>query len=94
MTDFDGKKYVAVYDQFKARKYSNYQIVKTLASRDCLREANSKMNDNIATVTILLQVGPGDGYTLTLGGFNDALSTLGDSLTSSTNINGMTFVTK
>ena len=29
---------------------------------------------------IELQVGPGDDYTLTVGGFNDALSTLGDSM--------------
>merc|ERR1719295_914056 len=53
MTDFDGKKYVAVYDQFK--------------------------------------VGPGDDYMMTVGGFNDALSTLGDSMTYH---NGMMFSTK
>ena len=29
---------------------------------------------------IELQVGPGDDYTLTVGGFNDALSTLGDDM--------------
>ena len=27
-----------------------------------------------------MQVGPGDGYVLTVGGFNDALSTLWNSL--------------
>jgi len=43
MTDFDGQKYHAVYDQFK--------------------------------------VGPGDDYVLTVRGFDDALSTLGDSMT-------------
>ena len=32
---------------------------------------------------ITMQVGPGDGYVLTVGGFNDALSTLGDSLVGS-----------
>merc|ERR1719295_1211096 len=53
MTDFDGKKYVAVYDQFK--------------------------------------VGPGDDYMLTVGGFNDALSTLQDSMFYN---NGMMFSTK
>merc|ERR1719295_1960488 len=53
MTDFDGKKYVAVYDQFK--------------------------------------VGPGDDYMLTVGGFNDALSTLGDSMIVN---NGKKFSTK
>ena len=29
---------------------------------------------------IIIQVGPGDDYVLTVGGFNDALSTLGDSM--------------
>merc|ERR1719295_784704 len=57
MTDFDGKKYDAVYDRFK--------------------------------------VGPGDDYTLTVGGFNDTLSTLGDAMASgSWNHNGMKFSTK
>jgi len=55
LTDFNGGKYVAVYDQFK--------------------------------------VGPAaDGYVLTVGGFNDALSTLGDSMTKYEN--GMKFTTK
>jgi len=60
MTDFDGKKYVAVYDQFK--------------------------------------VGNSDsGYRLTVGGFNECLSTLGDSLigiSDPTNLNGMRFTTR
>merc|ERR1719295_2195390 len=57
MTDFDGKKYVAVYDRFK--------------------------------------VGPGDNYFLTVGGFNNTLSTLGDSMTvDEGNLNGMRFSTK
>ena len=43
---------------------------------------------------MLLQVGPGDDYTLTVGGFNDALSTLGDSMTGSNSINGMRFSTR
>ena len=29
---------------------------------------------------LVIQVGPGDDYILTVGGFNDALSTLGDSM--------------
>ena len=47
---------------------------------------------------MLLQVGPGDDYTLTVGGFNDALSTLGDSMIvnsgSWANLNGMRFSTR
>ena len=35
----------------------------------------------IMMMSMLLQVGPGDNYTLTVRGFNDALSTLGDSMT-------------
>ena len=44
-----------------------------------------------------MQVGPGDGYRLTVAGFNDALSTLGDSMITSDsdlNLNGMKFSTK
>ena len=40
---------------------------------------------------MLFQVGPGDGYVLTVGGFNDTQSTLGDSTNYS---NGMKFSTK
>ena len=40
-----------------------------------------------------MQVGPGNTYVLRIGGFNDALSTLGDSFTKS-NLNGMKFTTK
>ena len=44
---------------------------------------------------MLMQVGPGgDDYVLTIGGFNAALSTLGDSMTSGHNLNGMKFTTK
>ena len=42
---------------------------------------------------MLMQVGPGDDYVLTIGGFNAALSTLGDSMTSHS-LNGMKFTTK
>ena len=42
-----------------------------------------------------MQVGPGDGYVLTVRGFNDELSTLGDSMTGRpSNLNGMKFTTK
>ena len=41
--------------------------------------------------TMLFQVGPGDDYVLTVKGFNDALSTLGDSMNYH---NGMKFSTK
>ena len=40
---------------------------------------------------MMMQVGPGDGYVLTVGGFNKALSTLGDSMAYH---NGMKFTTK
>ena len=40
---------------------------------------------------MMIQVGPGDGYVLTVGGFNKALSTLGDSMAYH---NGMKFSTK
>ena len=43
------------------------------------------------------QVGPGDDYMLTVGGFKDDLSTLGDSLISTDrkkNLNGMKFSTR
>ena len=44
-----------------------------------------------ATIMMLLQVGPGDDYVLTVGGFNDAKSTLGDSMKYN---NGEKFSTK
>ena len=45
----------------------------------------------MAMIMMLLQVGPGDDYVLTVGGFNDAKSTLGDSMLHD---NGMKFSTK
>ena len=43
----------------------------------------------------MIQVGPGDDYKLTVGGFNDNLSTLGESMiTNGSNPNGMKFSTK
>jgi len=56
MTDYDGKKYRAVYEQF--------------------------------------EVGPGNGYVLTVGKFNATRSTLGDSLLAGQSANGMKFSTK
>ena len=45
--------------------------------------------------TDLVQVGPGDDYVLTVGRFNQALSTLGDSMISSySSGNLMKFTTK
>ena len=44
--------------------------------------------------SITTQVGAGDDYVLTVAGFNAALSTLGDSLVTHHNINGMKFSTK
>ena len=46
---------------------------------------------------MVLQVGPGDDYMLTVGGFNDALSSLEDAMITSysfLNHNGMKFSTK
>ena len=46
---------------------------------------------------MLMQVGPGEDYVLTVGGFNQAKSTLGDSMITSyswANLNGMKFSTK
>ena len=43
------------------------------------------------TIMMMLQVGPGDGYELTVGGFNEAKSTLGDSMFYN---NGWKFSTK
>ena len=51
----------------------------------------------MVVITLMIQVGPGDDYELTVGGFNDALSTLGDSMiTNETggNLNEMKFSTK
>ena len=49
------------------------------------------------TMMMLVQVGPGDGYMLKLGGFNKSLSSLGDSMITKIkglNLNGMKFTTK
>ena len=49
------------------------------------------------TMMMLVQVLPGDGYMLKLGGFNKSLSSLGDSMITKIkglNLNGMKFTTK
>ena len=46
----------------------------------------------MTTIMMMFQVGPGDGYELTVGGFNEAKSTLGDSMIKYDN--GMKFSTK
>ena len=43
---------------------------------------------------IFAQVGPGDDYRLSVSGYNQSQSTLGDSLTGGQNINGMKFSTR
>ena len=45
---------------------------------------------------MIMQVGPGDDYVLTVEGFNDNLSTLGDSMIGNSvwNLNGMRFTTR
>ena len=43
-------------------------------------------------VFVQLQIGPGDGCVLAIGGFDDALSTLGDAIASH-NLNGVKFST-
>ena len=53
-------------------------------------------------ILMIMQVGPGDDYVLTVGGFNAEVSTLGDAFTRNTNgvpsprwnHNGMKFSTK
>ena len=44
-------------------------------------------------VFVQLQIGPGDGCVLAIGGFDDALSTLGDAIASH-NLNGVKFSTR
>ena len=53
-----------------------------------------KIYDKMMMMTIMMmfQVGPGDDYELTVGGFSDTQSTLGDSITYYNN--GMKFSTK
>ena len=46
----------------------------------------------VMVIKLMIQVGPGDDYILTVGGFNNTgLSTLGDSMSSN---NGMKFTTR
>ena len=48
----------------------------------------------IMIMIVMIQVGPQDGYDLTVGGFNAVLSTLGDSMTGRYDLNRMMFTTK
>ena len=65
-------------------------IIETRAYDECDNEV-IMVEDKINTKTTT-QVGPAaDGYELTVGGFNDALSTLGDAMYRN---NGMKFTTK
>ena len=63
-----------------------------------IRYLRNHGNATTAIMMMMIQVGPGDDFMLTLGGFNDALSTLGDSMTNSYNVacnlNGKKFSTK
>ena len=81
LTDFDGKTYSAFYDRFQV-------IQQCVCDENEFRRAQEMM---IALTIITMQVGPGDGYQVTVTDFNDALSTLGDSLRFN---NGMKFSTK
>ena len=120
MTDFGGKEYVAVYDQFKVRQTIQLDqtwcpfnlmsmvdgvlyvwligdpIFQTRAWRLWWWSDDGWRSDQYIIMTLSkdqTQVGrAADGYVLTVGGFNDALSTLGDALDH--NMNGMKFSTK
>jgi len=72
MTDFDGEKYVAVYEQFQVGPGDS-------------GSGDSGSGDSGSGS------GSGDDYVLTLGGFNDAKSTLGNSMGWN---NGQKFSTK
>ena len=81
--------YGAVYDQFQVM-----MMILVLVLMMAMMMMTMMMNMNMM---MMMQVGPGDDYVLTIGGFNDALSTLGDAMTSSNsalNLNGMKFTTK
>ena len=84
MTDYDGKRYTALFEQFQVIFFrSCLQVFCKLLLQ--ARTSRTNVSD------ILKQVGQGDHYALTVGGFNAARSTLGDSMAYS---NGMKFSTK
>ena len=74
--------YVAVYDQFKVLSNS---------LKICHFESLIVSRAGKVCILITTQVGPGNGYVLTVGKFNAALSTFGDSMWYH---NGMKFSTK
>ena len=96
MTDFDEKKYVAVYDQFKVGQTIKLPqtwtwlmvFVSALFETPISRTKHDDYvdEDQISTKwwlwwTFEKQVGSAeDGYVLTVGGFDYAISTLGDSM--------------
>ena len=65
-------------------------------------QVTTAMMVTMVDIIMIMQVGPGDDYVLTVGGFNDEASTLGDAFTrnrngvpdSRWNHNGMKFSTK
>ena len=79
MGDYDGQKYHAVYDSFK------------VGFASCLLLSCTVWDLLHIIGIIATQVGPGPGYTLSVGGFRPDLSTLGDSVTYN---NGAKFSTK
>ena len=84
MTDYDGKSYTALYEHFQVNTFS------FLFARFCQLLWQTRTNRSNGS-DIFTQVGQGDGYVLTVGGFKAARSTLGDSMSYS---NGMKFSTK
>ena len=85
LKDFDQKSYVAVFDQFEVMMMVAVSVLTMMLNMIMM----------MMKQMILMQVGPGDDYVLTIGGFNVALSTLGDSMSmTSHNLNGMKFTTK
>ena len=82
MTDYDGKKYTALFEQFQVNSFSLF-FCRISVNYFCKRQTNAS--------DIFAQVGQGDGYVLKVGGFNAARSTLGDSMTYHS---GMMFSTK
>ena len=71
MTDYDGKRYTALFEQFQVN--SIFPLVcRIYVNYFCKRQTNG--------CDIFSQVGQEDGYVLTVGGFNAARSTLGDSM--------------
>ena len=84
MTDYDGEQYTALFEQFQVNSFS------FLFARFCQLLLQTRTNF-INGSDIFKQVGQGDGYVLTVEGFNDARSTLGNYMGVH---NGMKFSTR